>query len=62
MSKDIFIQCHEELIGEYLEAHPSATEQEAYDATADLAWEVAVDRIADMADWAHEQAKEALYD
>lgn len=62
MSKDIFIQCHEELIGEYLEAHPSATEQEAYDATADLAWEAAIDRIADMADWAHEQAKEAFYD
>lgn len=58
MTKELFIECHEELIGEYLEAHPNATDQQAYDATADAAWEMAIDRMADMADRAHDMMKE----
>ena len=57
MSKELFIDAHEELIDEYLEAHPNATEQQAYDATADAAYGRMTDRLGDMADAAHDRAK-----
>jgi len=41
---------HDELVEQYLLAHPLATEYQAYDATADLAFERMRDRLADMAD------------
>lgn len=37
MSKELFIAAHEQLIEEYLERHPDATDAEAYEATADKA-------------------------
>tara|TARA_R110000868_G_C10778169_1_gene755296 strand:+ start:442 stop:627 length:186 start_codon:yes stop_codon:yes gene_type:complete len=58
MSKELFIDAHEELIGEYLERHPDATEAEAYDRTADRAWDRATDKMADMADTLRKRAKE----
>lgn len=58
MSKELFIQAHEELIEEFLEQNPSATEQEAYDRTADMAWGRASDKLADMIDNARLRAKE----
>lgn len=48
--KELFIAAHEELIEEYLERHPHATEAEAYDATADAAYDRMVDHMAHMAD------------
>lgn len=57
MSKEIFIAAHEELIAEYLEAHPEATEAEAYDKTADAADERYRDKYADMVDEARMRAK-----
>ena len=58
MSKEIFIAAHEELIAEYLDAHPEATESEAYDKTADAAGERYRDKYADMVDRAKQRAKD----
>ena len=48
--KELYMAAHEELIGQYLEAHPEATEAEAYDKTADRAYDRMVDSLADRAD------------
>lgn len=50
MSKEQFIAAHEQLVDEYLEAHPRADWQEAYEATADGAWDRCCDNLADHAD------------
>lgn len=56
--KELFIQAHEELIAEYLEEHPEATEAEAYEATADAASERMRDKYADMVDSARQMQKD----
>ena len=48
--KDAYIQAHEELIAELMERHPHITEQEAYDSTADAAYERMVENLADIGD------------
>lgn len=48
--KELFIEAHEELISEYLERDPKAEYQEAYDRTADLAYDRMVDKMAYWAD------------
>lgn len=58
MSKDHFIAAHEQLIEKYLEAHPDATEAQAYEATADRAYDRMVDNLADMGDRLKDRAKE----
>lgn len=58
MSKELYMDAHEELITEYLEAHPDATEAEAEAATAYRAYDRMVDRLADMADYARMRARE----
>ena len=58
MSKELFIAAHEKLIGMYLEDHPEATEAEAYDKTADRAYDRMVDKYADMIDQARQRAKD----
>ena len=58
MSKELFIAAHEELIEEYLERHPTATEAQAYDATADGAWDRSRDKMADMIDRARQRSKD----
>jgi hypothetical protein len=60
MSKDAFIAAHEALVDEYLESHPSATWQQAYDATADGAWNRMRDHYAGMADDLRERRKYGL--
>jgi len=57
MSKELFIVAHEELIEKYLEQHPEATEAEAYDKTADGAYDRMTDKLADMADRLRDRAK-----
>jgi hypothetical protein len=37
--KELYIAAHEALIEEYMEAHPNASEADAYDATADAAFD-----------------------
>ncbi len=58
MSKELFIAAHEQLIEEYLEAHPNATDAEAYEATADGAWDRMRDNIADQIDYLRMKRKE----
>ena len=55
--KELFIAAHEELIEQYLERHPNATEAEAYEKTADLAHDHMTDKLADMADHLRDRAK-----
>ena len=50
MPKEYFIAAHEELIAEYLEDHPDATEGEAYEATSDAAYDRMTDNLAHMGD------------
>ena len=60
MSKEHFIAAHEQLIAEYLDAHPNATDGEAYDATADAAYDRMRDNLADRADQLRQLRKEGL--
>lgn len=57
--KELFIAAHEELIEEYLLDHPDATESEAYEKTADAAYNRYVQKYADMVDAALERHKES---
>lgn len=57
MTKELYMQAHEELIGQYLEDHPEATEAEAYDKTADRAYDRMVDNLADLGDRLKDQMK-----
>lgn len=56
--KELFIEAHEDLIAEYLDAHPNATEQQAYDRTADAAYGRMTDMLADRIDAAHDRMKD----
>jgi len=58
MSKDMFIEAHNQLIEKYLESHPEATEAQAYDITADGAWDKMVDNYADLAASLRKREKE----
>ena len=58
MSKELFIAAHEELIEKYLERHPNATEAEAYEKTADGAYDHMRDKLADMADTLRQRKKD----
>ena len=58
MSKELWIQAHEELVEEYLEEYPDASWTEAYDRTADYASERMGDNLADLGDQLRKQAKE----
>jgi hypothetical protein len=58
MSKEMYIAIHEELIEKYMEQHPAATDSQAYDATAQAAYDGMGDRMADMVDDARMRAKD----
>jgi len=60
MSKALYMQVHDDLMAEYLGRHPNASESEAYEKTADLAYDRMVDRIADMADDLKTRRREGL--
>ena len=53
----MFIEAHEELIGEYLEQHPEASEDEAYDKTSELAYDRMTDKLADKIDQLYDRSK-----
>ena len=59
MSRELYIAAHEELQALYLESHPNATDSEAYEATADAAYDHYRDKFADMVDAAKQRAKDA---
>lgn len=50
MSKELFIAAHEKLIQIYLDQNPGKSEAEAYEATADRAYDEMRDNLADMGD------------
>ena len=56
--KELFIAAHEQLVEEYLLDHPDADWSEAYDKTADSAYERMRDNFASMVDEAHDRAKD----
>ena len=58
MSKELYIEAHEKEISEYLEQHPEATEAEAYDKTADRAYDRMVDDMADLSDRLRKEKQE----
>ena len=58
MSKELWIAAHEQLIEEYMDAHPHASYQEASDATADFAQDRVIDRIAAVADAMKDRKKD----
>lgn len=58
--KELFIEAHDELIEEYLEQHPDATEQQAIDATADAASDRMADKYAAMIDHARQLEKDGM--
>ena len=59
MSKELFIAAHERLIEEYMEENPGASEHDAYEKTADLAYGRMTDMLADLIDDARQRAKDA---
>lgn len=58
IGKQMFIAAHEQLIAEYMEAHPEADESKVYDLTADRGHDRMRDNIADRIDHARMIAKE----
>jgi hypothetical protein len=58
-SKELYIEAHEAAIEAYLEAHPDASEEEAYEATGEQAWNDMGDMMADRADHYYQQMKDA---
>lgn len=58
MSKELFIAAHEAEIEDYLEAHPEASGEEAYDVTVDSAYLRMQDMLADQIDRARDTMKE----
>ena len=58
IGKDLFMRAHQQLVDEFLEAHPLADESYAYELMADRAHDRMIDNIAAMADYAKDRAKE----
>ena len=56
--KAYFIAKHDELIEEYLEENPNATDDEAADATAEQANDPTSEMLAEYGDWQRQQNKE----
>jgi hypothetical protein len=56
--KEFFIAAHMELVEQYLNDHPEADWGEAYDKTADSAYDRYRDKAADMVDDAKQRAKD----
>ena len=55
--KELYMQVHDELVEQYMLDHPNATWDEAYDKTADAAYDRYVDKYADMIDAARDRKK-----
>ena len=58
MSKEQYIDAHEQLINEYLDRHPEATWDQAYELLADKAYDRYRDNLADLADQARQRKKD----
>ncbi len=60
MSKELWIQAHDELVEEYMEQYPSASWTEAYDKCAEHASERMGDNLADLGDQLRKQMQEVI--
>jgi hypothetical protein len=60
MSKELYMAAHEELIEEYLGEYPGADWQQAYEATADAAYDRMQDNLAHRIDQVRQLRKEGL--
>lgn len=58
IGKELFMAAHEQLIAEYMDAHPEADESKVYDLTADAAMDRMRENVADQIDYARMLAKE----
>lgn len=56
MSKEMWLRAHEDLVAEYLEAHPGVSWTAAYEVTADRVNDRLIDLYAEMID--HERMME----
>ena len=56
--KAFFISTHDELIDEYMEENPEATEDEAAEATAEEANDKTGEMLAEYGDWQRQQNKD----
>lgn len=56
--KEMWIAKHDDLISEYMESHPEATEKQAQDATAQLVDEAVQDYYDGLGDYQYEQMKD----
>lgn len=59
MSKELFMAAHEQLVAEYLDKHPNATWNQAYEATADGAYEHMRESLADRIDTLRQREKDS---
>jgi hypothetical protein len=59
MSKDWYIEAHEREVADYMDRHPNATWEQAYNCTADRAYDRMRDEMADAADMVRLRRKEA---
>jgi hypothetical protein len=59
LSKDWYIEAHEREVADYMDRHPNATWEQAYDRTADSAYDRMRDEIAAAADRLRQRAKDA---
>jgi hypothetical protein len=51
MNKEFYIETLEMLVADYLDEHPGSDWDEAYALLSDKAYDVALDRYADMVDY-----------
>lgn len=58
MSKELYMAAHEELIAERMEADPMLSWSDAYDYTADAAYDRMKENLADMADQLRQREKD----
>lgn len=58
MSKELYMAAQEELVARYMDLHPECSWEEAADRTAEAAYDLMRDRLADAADHARDIAKE----
>ena len=55
---DLYIEQHEKLAAKYMEEHPEANEEDAYDNTAKLVDDAIQDHLANQGDYLYEQHKD----
>jgi hypothetical protein len=58
MSKELFMDAHEQLVEEYMEKHPNADWSEAYEKTSDMSMGRMRSNLADRADYLRMKEKE----